>query len=73
MKIEALEDIKSDRWDLTQGDFVTVPDDVGANWCARGWASDCAGLVPTGNRVVLNARVTVIPAIHSTDADQVGG
>jgi len=36
---------------LAEGDTITVPDDVGARWCAYGWASDVEGKVATGERV----------------------
>lgn len=36
---------------LGKGDVITVPDDTGAEWCARGWAKDAYGKVPTGERV----------------------
>jgi hypothetical protein len=36
---------------LEQGDILTVPDALGARWCAYGWARDTAGVVPTGERI----------------------
>lgn len=55
MRIEALENIKSDGYIVTAGDRVTVPDDVGLKWIRLGWASDPAGVILTGERIVLNA------------------
>lgn len=37
---------------LHEGDIVSVPDKLGARWCALGWAKDVDGVVPTGERVV---------------------
>lgn len=59
MKIEALEDIKSHGYVITQGDVITVADDAGAAWCSYGWARDVAEQVLTGPRVVLNATMQV--------------
>jgi len=59
MKIEALESIKSDGYVLDAEDVKTVPDAIGARWCASGCAKDVAGLIPTGERRVVNARLTV--------------
>lgn len=68
MKIEALEDIKSGGYLLTAGDSITVPDDIGAHWCAHGWAKDTAGTVPTGERRVINTAVSVSPAAQGQSA-----
>jgi hypothetical protein len=59
MKIEALESIKSDGYLLDPEDVKTVPEEVGARWCAAGWARDTSGAVATGERKVLNAKLTV--------------
>ena len=59
MKIEALESIKSDGYVVTEGDAMTVPDEVGAVWVKAGWAKDVAGAIETGERVVLNAKLAV--------------
>jgi hypothetical protein len=60
MKIEVLEDrLSSDGYTLVQGDSLQVPDDVGAKWCSKGWAKDVAGVIETGERVVLNAKLNV--------------
>jgi hypothetical protein len=59
MKIEALESIKSDGYLLDPEDIKTVTDDVGARWCAAGWARDVSGVVATGERKVLNAKLSV--------------
>jgi hypothetical protein len=72
MRIEALEDIKSHGLRLTAGDVVTVPDDAGAAFCAAGWAKDTAGVVATGERHVLNARILVGTAAHGQAAQTVG-
>lgn len=73
MKIEALESIKADGYVLDAEDVKTVPDEVGAKWCAHGWAKDIAGVVPTGERKVLNARLVVDSSVMATKATTVGG
>jgi hypothetical protein len=72
MKIEALESIKADGYVLDAEDVKTVPDEVGAKWCARGWAKDTAGVVPTGERQVLNARLVVDSGVLTAKATTVG-
>lgn len=59
MRIEALENIRSEYFTLTEGDVVTVPDEVGAHWCAMGWAKDTSGTVPTGERSTLPRELSV--------------
>lgn len=61
MRIEALENIKSHGYTLSAEDIVTVDDEAGAFFCASGWAKDTSGVVPTGERVVLNAALKVNP------------
>ena len=50
MRVTAYGNLKSRGYHLSPGDTITVPDEIGAEWCARGWASDADGLVPTGER-----------------------
>lgn len=73
MRIEALEDIKSGPYVVTAGDSITVPDELGAQWCARGWAKDTIGTVPTGERRVLDARLVMGGATHGQASEKVGG
>jgi hypothetical protein len=73
MRIEALEAIKSGTYVVTEGDIITVPDEVGARWCALGWAKDTAGVVATGERRVLDARIAVDPVRHGQQAEKVEG
>lgn len=72
MKIEALESIKADGYVLDKEDVKTVPDEVGSRWCALGWAKDCAGVVVTGERKVLNAKLTVTNGLFVAKAADVG-
>lgn len=65
MKIEALEDIKSGNYILTQGDQVTVPDADGTHWCEMGWAKDLAGTVPTGERSTAPRELSVSSLAHA--------
>ena len=73
MRVEALESIKSDGYVLEAGDILSVPDAVGAAWCGYGWAKDNAGTVATGERRVLNAKLTVEPAGHGHTAPNLEG
>lgn len=59
MRIEALENIKSHGLVVTAGDIITVPDDAGLNWISHGWACDPTGVIPTGERRVIDARIVV--------------
>jgi hypothetical protein len=64
MKVEILEKrLTSDGFVGELGDRLTVPDEVGAKWCALGWATDLAGQVPTGERRVIDARLAVDSAV----------
>lgn len=72
MKIEALEAIKSDGYVLDAEDVKTVPDEIGAKWCAAGWAKDTTGTVATGERKVLDARITVSSGVHVNKTPELG-
>ena len=73
MKIEALETIKSDGYVLDAGDVkANVPDEIGAGWCQAGWAKDLDGVIETGERVVLNAKLVVDSVKHVVKATTVG-
>lgn len=51
MQVEILEKrLSSDGFVGSEGDRLTVPDEVGANWCGHGWAKDMAGVVSTAER-----------------------
>ena len=72
MKIEILEQrLSSDGYVGEKGDRLTVPDEVGAKWCALGWASDLAGVVPTGERRVIDARLDVNASAHGQTVTEV--
>lgn len=62
MRVEALENIKSENFILTQGDTVTVPDELGVRWCAMGWAKDTSGTIPTGERSTAPREISVAGA-----------
>lgn len=71
MKIEALENIKSHGLVLSDGDIVTVDDEVGEAFCAYGWARDVSGDVPTGDRIVFDATIAVNPGQHIHAGEEV--
>jgi hypothetical protein len=73
MRVECRESIKSAGYVLSEGDIVSVPDEVGARWCAAGWAVDTAGVIPTGERRVLNAQLSIEPAQHGHSAPNLEG
>jgi hypothetical protein len=70
MRVEALEVIKSRGYTLSEGDILTVPDEVGAHWCKHGWAKDTSGAVETGERRVINAKVDVSDIVTSQKASE---
>jgi hypothetical protein len=73
MRVEVTEkSLRSDGYVLVEGDTLTVPDAIGANWCRYGWAKDTAGQVETGPRVVLDARLTVQPGRLGVSAPSIG-
>lgn len=61
MRVELLENVKSNGYALTAGDSITVPDEIGASWCGAGWAKDTAGNVETGPRIVRGVEIQVQP------------
>lgn len=53
MRVEVTEkSLKDAGYDLSEGDTITVPDNVGKLWCSLGWARDTSGAIPTAPRVV---------------------
>lgn len=80
MRVEILEkQLKSSdpetgvRYNLVEGDTITVPDEVGERWCAEGWAKDVDGKVETGKRIVRGRRLDVESAKHKNTSKKVGG
>lgn len=52
MKVKVTEEVlRSDGYNLVDGDTLTVPDEVGTKWCGLGWAEDVDGNIETGERV----------------------
>jgi len=73
MRVEVTEArLRDAGYNLVEGDTLTVPDELGAAWCKRGWAKDTAGAVPTGQRVVRGAVVQPDTAKHTTTDTQEG-
>lgn len=75
MKVEITEKrLKDMGYNLTEGDTLTVPDEIGKTWCRRGWAKDTAGVVPTGERIVRGADLEIQSAKHKlADTNPAGG
>jgi hypothetical protein len=67
MKIEVVGyPLKADGYVLEVGDVKTVPDEIGARWCAAGWVKDTAGIVPTGELKVVRVEVKPDSVKHKT-------
>jgi hypothetical protein len=75
MRVEITEKkLKDAGYDLVEGDTLTVPDELGADWCGRGWAKDTEGKVATGERIVQGATVRADSAKHvARDSNEKGG
>lgn len=71
MKIEMLEKVLHGRDVFEAGDVRTVPDDVGAYFCACGWAKDVDGNVETAERDVHAKRVVPESVAHGVTAGEV--
>jgi hypothetical protein len=73
MKIEMIETVKHERDEYLAEDQRTVPDELGAYFCANGWAKDIEGQVPTGERKTGVATVTPDNVKHTTKAGDANG
>ena len=74
MKVEALETIKSSGYVLDKGDIkMNIPDEIGERWVRAGWAKDLDGVVETGERKVLDARLNVESISHGVVSPAVEG
>jgi len=72
MRVEITETkLRDSGYDLTEGDTLTVPDEVGASWCANGWAKDTEGKVETGERIVTGAQLQPKKARHASKSKEV--
>ena len=72
MRIRVLEEslrdeciVTGNRYDLAEGDTITVEDSLGAYWCGLGWAEDVDGNVPTGERTTKGVVVRPNPSRHA--------
>lgn len=71
MRVEVTEkQLKDGGYDLVSGDTLTVPDELGRKWCRLGWATDVDGVVPSGERKVVDATVEADPAAHASHAQE---
>lgn len=53
MQVRILEEVlKSDGYNLVNGDIATVTHEIGVRWCGQGWSEDISGAVKTGARNV---------------------
>ena len=72
MRVEILElKLSSDGYSGTQGDRLTIPDEIGMKWCAAGWAKDLAGVVATGDRMVIKAVLEPAGAVVNPTSQEV--
>ena len=72
MKIELLETVLHGRERFEAGDIRTVPDDLGAYFCAAGWAQDVDGAVATGERSTTEVRLTPENVAHANATEEAG-
>lgn len=74
MRVEITEKkLRDSGYDLTEGDTITVPDEVGKAWCAAGWCRDTEGKVETGERIVTGAQLQPKKARHASTSTTKGG
>ena len=74
MRVEITEKkLRDSGYDLTEGDIIAVPSDVGSSWCANGWAKDVEGKVATGERKPGVQQLKVEKAKHVTKSTTKGG
>lgn len=67
MRVEITEKkLRDAGFDLTEGDVITVPKEVGSAWCANGWARDTEGKVETGERIPGVREIQPQNARHAT-------
>jgi hypothetical protein len=72
MRVEITEKrLRDGGYNLSEGDTITVPADVGKAWCANGWARDTEGKVATGERRVIGAELEPAKARHTSKAKEV--
>lgn len=71
MKIEILENVKHERELYAEGDVRTVTAELGAYFCACGWARDVDGVVETGDRDLAPKVVAPDGAKHGHKAQEV--
>lgn len=79
MRIKVLEQrlrdeciVTGNRYDLAEGDTITVEESLGAYWCKHGWVEDVDGKVKTGERKVRGVSVQPDSSRHAT-SDTAGG
>ena len=73
MRVEITEKkLKDGGYDLVEGDTITVPDELGNAWCARGWCRDTEGKVATGERIPGAAQLEVQTAKHRNSSKNRG-
>lgn len=73
MRVEILEKkLRDAGHDLVEGDTITVSDELGARWCALGWARDTDGKVATAERSIAPVVVNPKKATHAARARNAG-
>lgn len=72
MKVEVTEKkLSSDGFIASEGDRLTVPDEVGQSWCKNGWAKDLDGVCPTGERNINPVSINPKKIVSNPIAKQV--
>jgi len=63
VRVKILEEkILEEREAFFKDEIRVVSDEMGARWCANGWAEDLDGAVPTGDRINRGQELVVDPA-----------
>jgi hypothetical protein len=50
MNITAIGNVNSDGYIVSDGDIISIPDEIGKRWCSYGWAKDIDNNVMTEER-----------------------
>lgn len=74
MKVEILENkLSSHGYYAEIGDRLTVPEEVGIDWCKNGWAKDLSGLISSTDRVVADVTINPIDMSITVSGEEANG
>lgn len=72
MQIKVLEDFMDGVTKYHKGDTVTVSEEDCKYFCSNGWAEDCEGVVPTGQRTLHEVKLDIRGSKHGQQAEKLG-